>query len=50
MAFGILVPQKGIVPAPPALEVQSLNHCPAREISNTKIFKWNPEVKEWKWR
>ena len=27
-----LVPQLGIKPAPPAMEAQSLNHCPAREV------------------
>ena len=32
MACRILVPQPGIKPAPPALEVQSLNHWTAREV------------------
>ena len=31
-ACGILVPQPGIKPAPPALEVQSPNHWTAREV------------------
>ena len=31
-AFGLLVPQPGIEPVPPALEVQSLNHWTAREV------------------
>ena len=32
MACGILVPRPGIEPAPPALEVWSLNHWTAREV------------------
>ena len=32
MAHGILVPQPGIKPTPPALEGQSLNHWTAREV------------------
>jgi len=31
-ACGILVPQPGVEPAPPALEVQSLNYWIAREV------------------
>ena len=31
-ACGILVPQLGIEPTPPVLEVQSLNHWTAREV------------------
>ena len=31
-AFGILVPQPGIEPSPPALEAQSLNHWTTREV------------------
>ena len=31
-ACGILVPQPGIKPTPPALEAQSLNHWTAREV------------------
>ena len=31
-ACGILVPQPGIEPVPPALEAQSLNHWTAREV------------------
>ena len=31
-ACGILVPQPGIEPMPPALEAQSLNHWSAREV------------------
>ena len=31
-ACGILVPQPGIEPAPPAVEAQSLNHWTAREV------------------
>ena len=33
-AFGILVPQQGIEPAPPAVEAQSLNHWTTREVPN----------------
>ena len=32
-AHGILVPQPGIEPAPPAVEVQSLNHWTTSEVS-----------------
>ena len=32
-ACGILVPQPGIKPTPPAMEVQSLNYWTAREVS-----------------
>ena len=32
VACGILVPQPGIKPAPPALEVGSLNHWTTREV------------------
>ena len=32
MAYGILVLWPGIKPAPPALEVRSLNHWSAREV------------------
>ena len=35
-ACGILVPQPGIEPVPPALEVQSLNHWTAREVPHEK--------------
>ena len=34
MAYGILVPQPGIEPTPPALEAQSLNHW-TREVVKT---------------
>ena len=37
-ACGILVPQPGIKPVPPALEVQSLNQWTAREVSVLTIF------------
>ena len=36
---GNLVPQPGIRPAPPTLEVQSLNHWTAREIPYSIILK-----------
>ena len=32
MACGILVPQPGIEPVPPAVEARSLNHWTAREV------------------
>ena len=32
MACGILVPQPGIEPTPPAVEAQSRNHWTAREV------------------
>ena len=32
MAYGILVPQPGIEPVPPALEAWILNHWTAREV------------------
>ena len=32
MACGLLVPQTGIKPVPPAVEVWSLNHWTAREV------------------
>ena len=37
-ACGILVPQPGIKPAPPALEAQSLNHWTTREIPGSTPF------------
>ena len=38
MAYGILVPQSGIKPVPPALEAQSLNHWTAREVPTNLYF------------
>ena len=35
-----LVPQSGIEPTPPAVEVQSLNHWLAREVPSPKSFSW----------
>ena len=35
---GILVPQPGIKPVPPALKMQSLNHWTSREVP--KIPQW----------
>ena len=32
---GFLVPRPGMEPAPPAVEAQSLNHWPAREVPNS---------------
>ena len=37
-ACGILVPQPGIKPAPPAVEAQSLNHWTAREVPSEASF------------
>ena len=44
--MGILVPQPGIKPAPPALEVWSLNHWTTREVPSVslKLFQ-NNELK-----
>ena len=39
MARVILVPQPGIEPVPPAVEVWSLNHWTAREIPDF-VFNW----------
>ena len=36
VAFGILFPQPGIEPMPPAVEVQTLNHWPTMEVSLLK--------------
>ena len=38
---GILVPQLGIEPTPPTVEVRSLNHWDAREVSIMYILKIN---------
>ena len=40
-ACGILVPQSRIGPAPPALEVQSLNHWTTREVPKEIVLKWH---------
>ena len=41
MAHGILIPQPGIEPMPPAVEAQSLNHWTARETSDHfRYFMW----------
>ena len=37
-ACGILVPQPGIEPVPPAVEAQSLNHWTAREVQVNIFF------------
>ena len=39
MACGILVPQPGIEPTPPAVEAQSLTHWTAREVPKKIFFK-----------
>ena len=39
MACGILVPQPGIEPVPPAVEAQSLNHQTTREVPRTPFCK-----------
>ena len=36
--IGILVPQPGIKPVPPALEAQGLNHWPTREVPANVFF------------
>ena len=38
MGYGILVPQSGITPVPPAVEAQSPNHWTAREITDATFF------------
>ena len=38
MACGILVPQPGIKPVPPAVEAWSLNHWTTREVPIMKFF------------
>ena len=38
VACGILVPQPGIEPVPPAAEARSLNHWTAREFSKNEIL------------
>ena len=38
VTFGILVPQPGIEPVPPAVEAQSLNHWTAREVPRTELL------------
>ena len=35
---GILAPQPGIEPVPPALEARSLNHWTAREFPSVSLF------------
>ena len=39
VACGILVPQPGVEPAPPAVEVQSLNHWTTKEVPDFIVFK-----------
>ena len=41
----ILLPQPGIEPTPPALEVQSLNHWTTREVPSAEEFEY-PHAKE----
>ena len=38
IAYGILVPQPGIEPRPPALEVQGLNHWTSGEVPRKRGF------------
>ena len=40
MVYGILVPQPGIKPMPPVLEVQSLNQWTSRVAPGDSIFKY----------
>ena len=44
VACGILVPQLGIEPKPPALEAQSPNHWTIREVPLLKMIKEAPEI------
>ena len=37
-ACGMLVPQPGVEPAPPAVEAQSLNHWTTREVPPQGVF------------
>ena len=47
LVYGILVPQLGIEPISPELEVQSLNHWTAREFPPKNIaFKWKPNYQQ----
>ena len=46
MACGILVPRPGIEPAPPAVEVRSLNPRTAREFPHLFPFEQNDAVDE----
>ena len=39
MAYGILIPQPGFEPIPPAVEVRSLNHWTAREVPKNGFNK-----------
>ena len=41
MACGILVPQLGIEPMPPALEAWSLNHWTAMEVPRVPVYFLN---------
>ena len=49
MAFGLLVPQPGIEPTPPAMEVLDLNHweVPSASLFNTKPKASNSPGLEW---
>ena len=40
-ACGILVPQPGIAPAPPALEAQTLNQWTAREVPHCIFYDFD---------
>ena len=42
--MGMLVPQPGMEPVPLALEVQSLNHCPAREVPMDSLKSYSETV------
>ena len=48
VACGILVPQPGIEPAPPAVEAQSLNHWTAREVPIHFFLLCNVATKHFK--
>ena len=44
MACGILVPQPGITPATPAVEMRSLNHWTTKEVFTIFVFLFIPAL------
>ena len=44
MACGIFVPQPGIKPMPPAVEVRSLNHWTAEEVPTANYLLKTPNL------
>ena len=47
ITYEIVVPQSGIEPEPPAVEMQSLNHWTAREIPPAAFLRWNSFTQKW---